>query len=141
MNPLKDPDIHLPKSYNVLQQPRKCENGVDLLFAIKSIPKNGDRRDGLRNSWLDPELYDGVRVRHVFLFGKQDIGPIQKEIDRFGDALVGDFIDSFHNLTFKDAMILQWAQDSCHARFILKGDDDVFVSSFVIISIFILIFR
>ena len=84
----------------------------------------------------DPELYDGVRVRHVFLFGKQDIGPIQKEIDRFGDALVGDFIDSFHNLTFKDAMLLQWAQDSCHARFILKGDDDVFVSLLYFIEIF-----
>ena len=67
----------------------------------------------------------------MFLFGKQDIGPIQKEIDRFGDALVGDFIDSFHNLTFKDAMLLQWAQDSCHARFILKGDDDVFVSKLI----------
>ena len=57
-----DPDIHLPKHYGVLQKPLPCENGVDLLFAIKSIPKNGDRRDGLRQSWLDPSLYEGVRI-------------------------------------------------------------------------------
>ena len=101
------------------------------------FPKNGDRRDGLRQSWLDPSLYEGVRIRHVFLFGKKDIGPIQKEIDRFGDALVGDFIDSFHNLTFKDAMVLEWAKESCHSRFILKGDDDVFVSSILPLGWFI----
>ena len=30
-----------------------------------------------------------------------DIDSIEKEIHRYNDALVGDFVDSFHNLTFK----------------------------------------
>ena len=55
----------------VYRQPTKCKNDVDLLFAIKSVPKNGDRRDSLRNSWLDSSFYNGLKIKHVFLFGNK----------------------------------------------------------------------
>ena len=64
-----DPDIHLPKNYGIIRQPSACEENIDLLLAIKSIPGNGARRDGLRESWLDPKIYSGLKVKHVFLFG------------------------------------------------------------------------
>ena len=57
----------------------------------------------------------------------KDLNIIDKEIQRYDDALIGDFVDSFHNLTFKDSMLLTWVKEECQARFILKGDDDVFV--------------
>ena len=53
------------------RQPTKCKSDVDLLFAIKSVPKNGDRRDSLRNSWLDTSFYNGLKIKHVFLFGNK----------------------------------------------------------------------
>ena len=121
-----DPVIQRPHSYAILQAPPTCHD-VDVLFAIKSIPTNVARRNALRQSWLKSSNYDGFNVRRVFLFG-QDGANVQSEIDAYGDVLVGDFVDSFHNLTFKDAMMLKWVQMECHARYIFKGDDDVFVS-------------
>ena len=121
-----DPEIHMPHSYAILQAPPTCHD-VDILFAIKSIPSNAARRNALRQSWLKSSNYHGFNVRRVFLFGEDGAG-VQKEIDAYGDVLVGDFVDSFHNLTFKDAMMLKWVQMECRARYIFKGDDDVFVS-------------
>ena len=63
-----------------------------------------------------------------------DLTPLKKEIIRYNDALVGDFVDSFHNLTFKDSMLLKWTKEKCPSRFILKGDDDVFVSFFALLN-------
>ena len=59
----------------------------------------------------------------MFLFGKQNIELIQDEMKQYDDFLVGDFMDSFHNLTFKDSMILTWAKNDCPASFILKVRD------------------
>ena len=56
---------------------------------------------------------------------------MKDEIDTYGDMLIGDYVDSFHNLTIKDAMMLQWVKSKCRARYIFKGDDDVFVSGIV----------
>lgn len=41
------------------------------------------------------------------------------------DLLVGDFIDSFHNLTFKDSMLLTWAKAYCPVTFIFKESDKI----------------
>ena len=48
---------------------------------------------------------------------------IQDEMKEYDDILVGDFMDSFHNLTFKDSMILTWAKNDCPSSFIMKVRD------------------
>ena len=58
----------------------------------------------------------------MFLFGNQKKETLRTEIDEFDDVLVGDFADSFHNLTFKDSMVLTWAKYHCTSEFILKGN-------------------
>ena len=64
-----DPEIHRPHEYSILHTPPPCNN-IDLLFAIKSIAKNKDRRIALRKSWLNPAYYKDINVQRVFLFGQ-----------------------------------------------------------------------
>lgn len=76
-------------------------------------------------------------MRTVFLLGRQDssTGPhpnlnalLELESRRHGDILQWDFCDTFFNLTLKDVLFWEWFGQRCpSARFIFKGDDDVFV--------------
>ena len=44
---------------------------------------------------------------------------------KYNDILLGDFDDSFHNLTYKDSMFFTWARFGCpDLAYIFKGDDD-----------------
>ena len=44
---------------------------------------------------------------------------------KYNDILLGDFDDSFHNLTYKDSMFFTWARFDCpDLAYIFKGDDD-----------------
>ena len=45
-----------------------------------------------------------------------------------------DFVDSYHNLTYKGIAALKWITNHCsHARYVLKSDDDIFVNTFTLI--------
>ncbi|KAI1903753.1 hypothetical protein AGOR_G00030470 [Albula goreensis] len=98
----------------LIDQPEKCSlrDGARwqpfLLLAIKSIPRNFERRQAVRDTWGREASYEGgLQVRTVFLLGT----------------------DSFYNLTLKENAFLGWASDRCpHAAFIFKGDDDVFMN-------------
>ena len=37
------------------------------------------------------------------------------------DLLIGDFEESFYNMTMKDSMLLTWAKSGCTVPFIFKG--------------------
>lgn len=46
----------------------------------------------------------------------------------FGDIVIGSFIDSYHNLTYKHIMGYKWVLNFCpNATFVLKVDDDMFI--------------
>ena len=45
-----------------------------------------------------------------------------------------DFIDAYHNLTYKGIAALKWITHFCsHSKYILKSDDDIFVNMFTLI--------
>ena len=51
--------------------------------------------------------FENYNVKRVFIFGvekseNEDFEQLQKEHNEFDDILIGNFIDHFHNLTFKD---------------------------------------
>ncbi|XP_076462215.1 beta-1,3-galactosyltransferase 9-like [Babylonia areolata] len=51
------------------------------------------------------------------------------EAAAFNDIVVGDFLDSYGNLSLKMAMVLQWADLHCaRAKYLLKVDEDTFVN-------------
>ncbi|KAJ6663803.1 hypothetical protein lerEdw1_009882 [Lerista edwardsae] len=124
----------------VLNQPQKCAGGKNrtfLLLAIKSLPGNFAARQAVRDTWGREDEPGGRPVRTIFLLGsaKERHGPslqrlVAYESRAYGDILMWDFEDTFFNLTLKDQLFLRWTLEHCRdARFILKGDDDVFINT------------
>ncbi|KAG7471155.1 hypothetical protein MATL_G00121270 [Megalops atlanticus] len=126
----------------LIDQPDKCasegkEGQTYLLFAIKSVPRNFERRQAIRETWGQERVYEGgLRVRTVFLLGTSstedpDLGQLLSfEAQHFGDLLQWGFRESFYNLTLKDNAFLHWAMKRCSSTtFIFKGDDDVFANT------------
>ncbi|NWX94181.1 B3GN3 acetylglucosaminyltransferase, partial [Nothoprocta pentlandii] len=126
----------------LLDVPGKCGGparsaGVFLLLAIKSSPGNYVRREAIRKTWGRERSVAGARVRRVFLCGVAPSAKVAKfnwllrlEHREHGDILQWDFQDTFFNLTLKQLLFHGWLADSCPgARFVLNGDDDVFVNT------------
>uniref|UniRef100_A0A452ID22 Hexosyltransferase n=1 Tax=Gopherus agassizii TaxID=38772 RepID=A0A452ID22_9SAUR len=122
----------------LVNQPHKCAgNRTFLLLAIKSVPGNFAARQAVRETWGREGEHGGRPVRTLFLMGAAH-GQHQPDLRRlvayesqaYGDVLVWDFEDTFFNLTLKDVLFLGWVLAHCpSARFVLKGDDDVFINT------------
>lgn len=142
------------RDYPILIQPNAaCGAGAEeeeepplLLMAIKTKELNFNNRQVIRQTWGQVGWVAGRRryssrgarggyVRRVFLLGKDDAEDLGKELlqlesRNYGDILQWDFQDTFFNLTLKDVLFWNWFSQHCNrARFVLKGDDDVFVNT------------
>ncbi|XP_020864725.1 N-acetyllactosaminide beta-1,3-N-acetylglucosaminyltransferase 3 [Phascolarctos cinereus] len=108
---------------------------VFLLLAIKSSPKNYERRDLIRRTWGQEREVNGATIRRLFLVGTEPrFLEAQKvnwllamEAQAHGDILQWDFHDTFFNLTLKQVLFLEWQAVQCpDVSFIFNGDDDIF---------------
>ncbi|KAL3861237.1 hypothetical protein ACJMK2_007285 [Sinanodonta woodiana] len=120
----------------VLNSPNACANKqINIIIIVHSAASNFQRRNVLRETWLNSVLLEKMSSQHVFLLGKthnattQDM--ISEERQIHGDIVQGDFIDDYHNLTHKAVLGLNWIYEICkNARFVLKVDDDVYLNIF-----------
>ncbi|KAA0709691.1 N-acetyllactosaminide beta-1,3-N-acetylglucosaminyltransferase 2 [Triplophysa tibetana] len=133
------------RDYPMILGPRDvCDHGPHaktrapmLLLAIKSQSANFENREAIRQTWgrsgrVKGWEKEGGRVRRVFLLGtakdSHTENKLKFESKIFGDIIQWNFTDTFFNLTLKDVLFWEWFSRRCpHARFIFKGDDDVFV--------------
>ncbi|XP_015244923.1 PREDICTED: N-acetyllactosaminide beta-1,3-N-acetylglucosaminyltransferase 2-like [Cyprinodon variegatus] len=132
------------RSYPILRdQPTICREPPFLLLAVKSIAPHIDRRQAIRQSWGSAGVVANMTVVTVFLLGdasNADYHPnlsemVEYESKQHGDIVQWDFRDSFFNLTVKELLFLEWIQTRCSgARYIFKGDDDVFVNTYRILD-------
>uniref|UniRef100_F7BK30 Hexosyltransferase n=1 Tax=Monodelphis domestica TaxID=13616 RepID=F7BK30_MONDO len=127
--------LQSPPPNKCLRQSLRTPAPVFLLLAIKSSPKNYERREILRQTWGQEREVHGAAIRRLFLVGTEsDVLEAQKvnrllamEAQTYGDILQWDFQDSFFNLTLKQVLFLEWQAVYCpDASFIFNGDDDVF---------------
>lgn len=132
------------RSYPVLvDQPDICSEPPFLLLAVKSLAPHFDRRQAIRQSWGRAGAVANRTVVTVFLLGDAAAGDhhpdlsgmLRYESARHRDLVQWDYRDSFFNLTVKEVLFLEWVQARCAgARFVFKGDDDVFVNTYRILD-------
>ena len=53
---------------------------------------------------------------------------LEEESSKYGDIIQGDFLDTYHNLSYKAIMGNLWVAEFCsQAEFVVKTDDDMYV--------------
>ncbi|XP_071335934.1 N-acetyllactosaminide beta-1,3-N-acetylglucosaminyltransferase 2 [Trachinotus anak] len=135
--------MHCRSYPTVMDPPDICKEPPFLLLAVKSQVSHFDRRQAIRQSWGQAGVIANQTVVTVFLLGNATVWDhhpdlshsLQDESTRHQDIIQWDYRDSFFNLTVKEVLFLEWIQARCPgARFIFKGDDDVFVNTYRILD-------
>ncbi|XP_012278497.1 beta-1,3-galactosyltransferase 5 [Orussus abietinus] len=119
-------------------------NTTFLVWVVTSYAGDPADRSALRRAYTEKEL-QALKIRRVFLLGtlndqstettKVSQSAILDEAHRFRDIIQGNFIEAYHNLTYKHLMGLQWAVTTCsHARYVMKMDDDIILNLYSILD-------
>ncbi|GFS17332.1 beta-1,3-galactosyltransferase 1-like [Elysia marginata] len=80
-------------------------------------------------------------TRLAFFFGssnlsEEEMQSLKNESDTFGDIVVGDFNDTYENLSLKMAVIITWVASRCpHVKAMVKVDMDTFVNVDILLNL------
>ncbi|XP_031467946.1 beta-1,3-galactosyltransferase 1-like, partial [Phasianus colchicus] len=134
-HPLQPP---YPGPYRfLLNEPHKCRSSRPpfLVLLVASQPWDVEGRAAIRRTWGSELSVPGVPVVRLFLtgvhpvFGAELGRLLAEESSVHRDILQQDFVDTYHNLTLKTLMGLQWVSRHCRAAsYVLKADTDVFLN-------------
>ncbi|KAJ6639940.1 Beta-1,3-galactosyltransferase 5 [Pseudolycoriella hygida] len=112
------------------------------VIMVHSSRGNSEQRYAIRNTWGSIKIFKKWHLHLVFLLGNDPLSSsetdaqIIKESNEHGDMIIGNFIDSYHNLTYKHLMGYKWVSSFCpSATFILKTDDDIFADIFQVVEV------
>ena len=118
-----------------------CEDQMPfLLVIIPSPPDHAEIRQVIRETWGQyvsntslPPPHSSKVIKLAFLLGIWNDPIIKKSLlaenKQFRDIVVGNFRDSYRNLTRKILLGLKWMSAYCgEADYILKADEDIFVN-------------
>ena len=136
-----DVNVHVRGKRDVLDysEPRvntMCSEAKDvfLLVLINSAPQNFYLRWTIRQTWGNLREYKGFNIRLVFVVGQlsgldqRTDHLVRKESAKMNDMVIGDFHDTYYNLTAKTLFGMNWVRKYCsNSQFVVKGDDDVLV--------------
>ena len=136
---LRDPFLHEHRFKYFYNNKTVCKSDrrIFLLIYVFSSRGNGLTRLAIRQNWGSVREYGGEHVRVVFLIGQSNDGFdsfLLKESEQYGDIIVGNFQDSYKNLTYKSIMGLHWVTNYCNStRYVLRTDDDVVVNTYKLV--------
>lgn len=107
----------------------KCQHEFTFLILITTHISHFARRHSIRSTWAnDPR----GRWRTAFLVGRShnpyNMRILRNEVAIHEDLILGDVYEDFYNLTAKVQMGFEWAVKYCKFKYLLKGDDDVFIN-------------
>lgn len=130
-------DVAYPGNYTfVIDDTQVCKNTTPFLLLVVPVAPSGRAvRDTIRKTWGSQKAVLGQPVETLFMLGlsggadaalqQEALG---RESRRYGDLIQSNFLDSYHNLTIKTMMILEWVASNClHTSYVMKVDSDVFV--------------
>ncbi|KAK8772277.1 hypothetical protein V5799_008656 [Amblyomma americanum] len=127
------------RDFSFVLDSARCRGRPDLFLAVfvHSAPAHFGRRRAIRETWGNASALAAATAHAmalVFLVGRAAPGlegALRAESAAHGDLVMGNFVDSYHNLTYKHVMGLKWVASRCaQARYVLKTDDDVFMDLF-----------
>ncbi|XP_037045011.1 beta-1,3-galactosyltransferase 5-like [Bradysia coprophila] len=138
---------HRPKSKFVFMNKHLCvssaadnENQRTAVIVVLSSRKNFYRRNLVRQTYGTVKNANNVRILTIIFVlansnGQEDDeannNKLKEEADRYGDVIMGDFVDAYRNLTLKTIMAYDWITSYCRqAQIVVKTDDDVLVNIF-----------
>lgn len=129
---LQDPLVHKHKYKFLVHNRYACNGDVFLLILIHSATDKYKERQEIRKTWGSVRDYNGASIILIFLLARPSnmtsLPEILKESRTYRDIVMGDFIDTYKNLTYKNVMGLHWTIQYCnHTKFVLKSDDDTMV--------------
>ncbi|KAG5440955.1 Lactosylceramide 1,3-N-acetyl-beta-D-glucosaminyltransferase A [Clonorchis sinensis] len=142
-NPVNDPVLKAVRTPSgVCNQPMEVDN-LDLIFLVKSCATCFTDREYTRKTLMQPVLWPNFRVRFVFVTGLpiHIAGPsiviegvtimvdkrvsrvdnqtekltaqLLEEADKYQDLLIGNFGDTYYNLTLKMMLTFRWVAAFC----------------------------
>lgn len=126
-----------PLSYKyLLDQPDRCLNKTPFLVLMIPVQlQDGESREAIRKTWGQKNLVPDVDMVRVFFIGQpaekdpKHLEDLQKESEAHLDIVQMDFLDTYHNLTIKTIMMMNWLATHCHsARYAIKIDADIFLN-------------
>ena len=110
-----------------------------MVIIVKSAVSNIERRNIIRSKWGSQAQSLGIPV--VFIIGKiievENDDPreikIAQEQGQHEDIIIGDFVDTYYNLTLKTLSAISWADKYCRGvEWFLCIDDDVVLNPFAL---------
>ncbi|GFO41888.1 beta-1,3-galactosyltransferase 1-like [Plakobranchus ocellatus] len=130
----------IPENF-ILSGSNICEKDIpSILFIIPSVAKSDAAKERLdiRKTWAlkfyDTKWRQSSTTRLAFFFGgsrlkPEDLQALKNESATFGDIMVGDFVDSYSNLSLKMATTITWVARNCPSiKAAIKVDMDTFVN-------------
>ncbi|KAK3106928.1 hypothetical protein FSP39_003257 [Pinctada imbricata] len=125
---------------NICNSSEGKQEKIDIIILIFTTHVRRLNRDTIRETWISDAKNNTANIRYAFLLGytsnKTNQAEVEKENEQFHDIIQEDFIDSYHNLTYKTMMAFKWAVTKCaHARFVMKTDDDMYINTKALLSV------
>ncbi|CAL8277023.1 unnamed protein product [Arctogadus glacialis] len=136
-DPLRLSMIYPGNYHFILDDTELCRSIHPYLVLIVPVaPGNWKARDAIRRTWGNETLIQGELIQTVFLLGVPNSGNIKvlqrnvrTENRLYHDLIQSDFIDSYHNLTIKTMVIMDWLASRCPmVPYAMKIDSDMFLN-------------
>jgi Galactosyltransferase. len=119
---------------------------LTLLIMVSSELSHKTRRDVIRSTYLNQTHWREYSQKREISFGmlfivgrsknETQMASVMSESKQQGDMLVLDLEESFYSLSYKVMIGFQWVTERCQGyRFLLKGDDDIFVNIHAIMEL------
>ncbi|KAJ8023068.1 Beta-1,3-galactosyltransferase 1 [Holothuria leucospilota] len=118
---------------NLCKVTQKNAKKVFLMVVMISAPMNFEQRKLQRLYCLNVSEISGKRIERLFLVGNSGNSSLNKRIKEesiiYQDIVMGNFHDSYRNLSLKTLFGLRWASMYCsQAHYVMKADDDTFIN-------------
>lgn len=111
-----------------------------VVLMVPVAPHQVDKRNVIRSSWGRRAEVNGRLLRTLFFLGVAKGGgggaeaeqlqeKLRQENEEHHDLIQSNFVDSYHNLTIKTMMMIEWLTAHCSAAatYAVKIDSDVFL--------------